>query len=48
VRVHGALVREQGVTFGILVVRDDVLNSPSRRDEALNGARALFREYLSC
>ena len=41
-RVHGALVREQGVTFGILVVRESVLNSPSRRGAALNGARVLF------
>lgn len=28
-----ALVREQGVSFGVVSVRDSVINNPSERDE---------------
>lgn len=31
----GAIVNEQGVTFGIAVVRRGVLDNPSARDEAI-------------
>lgn len=31
-RFQGALVKEQGVTFGIIVVKPHVLNSPSEAD----------------
>lgn len=38
---QGAVVREQGVTFGIIVVKSYVLNSPSdREDEIRFGLRA--------
>ena len=30
----GAVIREQGVTFAIAVVRRGVINSPSQRDES--------------
>ena len=32
-RFQGAVVREQGVTFGIVVVKPHVLNSPSSRED---------------
>ena len=31
-RFQGAVVQEQGVTFGIVIVKPSVLNSPSSRD----------------
>ena len=31
-KFQGALVKEQGVTFGIIVVKPHVLNSPSEAD----------------
>lgn len=31
---EGALIREQGVTFGVLVVRQHVMNDPAARDQA--------------
>ncbi|AWM88623.1 hypothetical protein C4E04_19060 [Microvirga sp. 17 mud 1-3] len=30
-----ALVREQGVTFGVVSVRDSVIDSPSQRDDLI-------------
>ena len=40
-RFQGAVVREQGVTFGIIVVKSYVLSSPSERDNTIRfGARA--------
>jgi len=30
---EGAVVTEQGVTFGIVIVKSSVLSSPSRREE---------------
>ena len=32
-RFQGAVVKEQGVTFGIVVVKPHVLHSPSSREE---------------
>ncbi len=31
----GAVINEQGVTFGIAVVRSSVLNNPQARDQAI-------------
>lgn len=32
-RFQGAVIKEQGVTFAVVVVRNAVLHSPSRREE---------------
>jgi hypothetical protein len=42
VRIHGALVREQGITFGVLAVKPAVLSSALRRDETLRSAHVIF------
>jgi hypothetical protein len=39
---EGAVVREQGVTFGIVIVRSSVLNNPSSRDEMTTFGRQVF------
>ncbi len=40
-KFQGALIKEQGVLFGIVVVKSHVLNSPSDRNQILNfGIRA--------
>ena len=40
-KFQGALVKEQGVTFGIIVVKPHVLNSPSEADSMrIFGVRA--------
>ena len=31
---EGAIIKEQGVTFAIVVVKPHVLNSPTEREEA--------------
>lgn len=41
-RFQGAKITEQGVTFGILIVKSHVLNSPSQRDEMLTHGVRLF------
>ncbi|WP_420625516.1 hypothetical protein [Candidatus Poriferisodalis sp.] len=41
-RFQGAVIEEQGITFGILVVKRQVLNSASQRDEAQTQASRLF------
>ncbi len=38
----GAIIREQGVTFGIMVVKSHVLNEPSRRDSVVAQASTAF------
>ena len=40
-KFQGALIKEQGVLFGIVVAKSHVLNSPSDRNQILNfGIRA--------
>ena len=41
-RMHGALVGEQGMTFGIVVVPRSALTSTSERDHTLVAAQGLF------
>lgn len=41
-RFEGAVIKEQGVTFGILVVKRHVLNSPAERDSVQAQASRLF------
>lgn len=37
----GAVIKEQGVTFGIVIVKSSVLDSPTRTDEMMEfGVRA--------
>lgn len=38
----GALVKEQGVTFGIVIVKSHVLNIPGERDEMVSVGHAVF------
>lgn len=35
-KIQGAVIQEQGVTFGIIVVKQYVLHSPSRRTSVQN------------
>ena len=39
---QGAVITEQGVTFGILIVQQHVLNDPTRRDGLVLQASRLF------
>lgn len=39
---EGAIVREQGVTFGIMVVKHHVLSDPSTRDDLVRQASQVF------
>lgn len=39
---EGAIIREQGVTFGIMVVKRPVLDDPSRRDSLIAAASRVF------
>ena len=39
---EGAVIREQGVTFGIVVVKGSALNDPSRRDRLVAEASRVF------
>lgn len=41
-RFQGALVREQGVTFGILVVKPHALNNPTQADAMQRLGRQAF------
>ena len=41
-RFQGSVIREQGVTFGIVVVKPHILNSPSERDEMQVFGRRTF------
>jgi hypothetical protein len=39
----GAVIKEQGITFAIAVVRESVLSSPSERDSAVQQFAGFFR-----
>jgi hypothetical protein len=34
-QIEGAVIKEQGITFAVAVVRPSVLNQPSTRDQAV-------------
>ena len=38
----GAVIREQGLTFAVVVVKEHILNSQSRANEAISGFRGAF------
>lgn len=39
---EGAVIKEQGVTFGIVIVKSHILNDPTRREAAMSQASQLF------
>lgn len=39
---EGAVIREQGVTFGIMVVKHRILSDPSARDDVVRQASQVF------
>ena len=39
---QGAVIQEQGVTFGILIVQEHILNDLTRRDALVKKASRLF------
>lgn len=39
---QGAVIKEQGVTFGIVIVKRGVLNRPDQRDEMARFGRRVF------
>lgn len=41
-RVQGAIVREQGITFGILIVKRHILNNRTEANRLLPQASAVF------
>ena len=38
----GAVIKEQGITFGIMVVKRHVLTDPTRRDQLVSQASRVF------
>jgi hypothetical protein len=42
VKFDGAVIEEQGVTFGVAIVKPHVLNSSTERDEAVAAFEGLF------
>lgn len=42
IKVQGAVIKEQGVTFAIVIVKKHVLDSQVKRDEAQMSFRSLF------
>jgi hypothetical protein len=41
-RFQGAVIQEQGVTFGIVIVQEHILNEPTRRDALVSEGSRLF------
>lgn len=41
-RFDGAVIEEQGVTFGVAIVKPHVLNSPMERDDAIRAFTDVF------
>ena len=41
-QIDGAIVKEQGVTFAVVVVKRSVLQSPVRRGKAIESFQPLF------
>ena len=41
-RFQGAVIKEQGVTFGVLIVKQHILDDPTRRDALVLEASRLF------
>jgi len=41
-KIQGAVIKEQGVTFAIPVVKDHILNSQSQCQQATQSFRPLF------
>ena len=39
---QGAVIKERGVTFGVVVVKSHILNDPTRRDAITSQASRLF------
>jgi hypothetical protein len=42
VRFDGAVIEEQGVTFGVAIVKSHVLNSPTDREDAIRAFTGVF------
>lgn len=42
VQFEGALIKEQGVTFGIISVKPHVLNTPGQRDNVVRFGQAVW------
>lgn len=42
-QVTGAVIREQGLTFAVVVVKPHVLNSTQEAQSAINGFTPIFR-----
>ena len=41
-QIDGAVIKEQGVTFAVAIVRPSVLDSPGRRDEMIVALSRVF------
>lgn len=41
-KFQGAVIKEQGVTFAVAIVKRSVLDTPSRREEAVHAFSGLF------
>lgn len=39
---EGAVIKEQGVSFGIVIVKSHILNDPTRREATISEATQLF------
>jgi hypothetical protein len=40
--IEGAVIKEQGVTFAVVIVKEHVLNSPSEADRAIQAFQPIF------
>ena len=43
-QIQGAVIREQGITFAIVIVKPHILDSPGQANEAIASFRPIFRE----
>jgi len=41
-QLEGAVIREQGITFGVLIVKNHVLSDPGARDRIVRQASRVF------
>lgn len=41
-RIQGAVIKEQGVTFAVVIVKHHVLNMTSEANQAIDGFQPLF------
>lgn len=41
-KFQGAVIKEQGITFAIVIVKEHIVNSPSQSEEAMRSFSSVF------